>query len=314
VGRAGRFMKRLHSELDLDKATYDYGLPLPLPKCSLSLRVGAEGAVGCELRVTTPKRPSAADRKFEASYFSPVGTQSETKPDDATFRPLLDWFGRPSTERIAGVHTAVFEATTRIRTTDVIKRNRYQLHGSFEAYVAARDAWDENRITTELMQVPISYDDLMKMNGVRPKEDNEGSRLRAKVWLAREFPLSLDHMRLLLDVIAVANKSAAKVSAALGNFSDRDAFPMKVHVPLLLSLYAQLGCTDFEPNGCQKLPPGWFDVPADYEEVSPDKVLDSLLSSSLAGGSRGKNGRAGSSSSRGSFDSPMDLGSEFPLC
>ena len=50
------------------------------------------------------------DRKFDASYYAPVGGGTATLPDDSTFKPLPDWLGRPSTERIAGVPTVVYEA------------------------------------------------------------------------------------------------------------------------------------------------------------------------------------------------------------
>ena len=55
-----------------------------------------------------------------------------------------------------------------------------------------------------MLQLPTSYADLMKTVGVRAKGD-EGSVLRARLWLSCDIPLNLSHLLLLLRLISVAN-------------------------------------------------------------------------------------------------------------
>jgi hypothetical protein len=131
----------------------------------------------------------------------------------------------------------------------VNKVNSYEIYGSFDKYVACRGRENSNQITSELLQIPVTYDDLMKSVGVRDRQhpSDDGSRLRAKLWLAKDFPLNVEHMQLLLDVIAHANGTARRMSAVLERWRERDVFPMKVHVPLLMTLYAQLICSDYRP-------------------------------------------------------------------
>jgi len=63
--------------------------------------------------------------------------------------------------------------------------------------------------------------------------------LQARVWLAKDLPLTIEHMQLLLNLIALANGTAAKMADALARMGDRDVFPMRLHVPLVLSFYAR---------------------------------------------------------------------------
>ena len=50
---------------------------------------------------------------------------------------------------------------------------------------------------------------------------------------------------------------------------------MKLHLPLLLTVWAQVVCTDYKPLDAESLDPGWFDVPEAYErkEADPYKAM-----------------------------------------
>ena len=62
----------------------------------------------------------------------------------------------------------------------------------------------------------------------------------------------------------------------LERWSERDVFPMKVHVPLLMTLYAQLLVADYRPCGEKEAPDEWFDVPTHYAETDMSETLDKL--------------------------------------
>ena len=54
-----------------------------------------------------------------------------------------------------------------------------------------------------------------------------------------------------------------------------EAFPMRLHMPLLLTVWAQISCSDYKPLDGASLPPGWMEVPSGYrrEVGDPEKVL-----------------------------------------
>ena len=107
----------------------------------------------------------------------------------------------------------------------------------------------------------------------RDNPEESGSWLRARVWLAPSFPLNVQHMLLLLEVIATANKTARRVMAALQVWRDTEAFPMKVHMPLMLSIFAQLACSGYAPCTAADAPDSCFELPADYEEKDLSDIL-----------------------------------------
>ena len=69
-----------------------------------------------------------------------------------------------------------------------------------------------------------------------------------------------------------------KVQAAMAAWELREAFPMKLHVPLLLTVWASITCTSYKPLDAASLPAGWFDVPDEYtrKESSPEKVAEEM--------------------------------------
>ena len=109
---------------------------------------------------------------------------------------------QPRTPRpqVGGVLADVWEASSRLRSTEVVKANRYELR-SFEGYVHHKEL-TSNSEKASMVQLPTSYNDMMQTVGMREK-GAQGSVLRAKLWLARrQFQLQLEHLLLLLQAAA----------------------------------------------------------------------------------------------------------------
>ena len=230
--------------------------------------------VACRAWAETPPPISAADHRFDELFFRGVNGREEMRPVTPRFRPLKDWFGGAQTESVHGVPTQLYEAACRLRSTTVFKANRYVTGASFEHYIAAREHLD-NEVRSELLQLPVSYNDLMRSSGVRERGDpqTQGSWLKARVWMAERFPLNVGHMLLLLEVIATANKTARRVMAALEAWRQTEAFPMKVHAPLMLTVFAQLACSHYAPCTVADAPDGSFELPADYLQQGMEDIL-----------------------------------------
>jgi hypothetical protein len=129
-----------------------------------------------------------------------------------------------------------------------------------------------------MLSLPTSYADLMKTLGLRDK-GTQGSLLHARMWLVRDFPLNLSHLLLVLRVVSVANARVRQLVAVLEQWKHADFFSMKVHIPLFLSLYAQVVCLGYRPLVEEDAPEGWFDVPGQGHqstvgEARPSSALD----------------------------------------
>lgn len=287
-------------------------VPKPQPpraRLQLHVRGGGGGgggvpSVACRVWAETPPPITAADHRFDELFFRGVNGREEMRPDTPRFRQLKDWFGGPQTDSVDGVPTLLYEATCRLRSTTVFKANRYVTGASFEHYIVAREHV-ENFERSELLQLPVSYDDLMRTSGVRQRDDPEtqGSWLKARVWMAERFPLNVGHMLLLLEVIATANKTARRVMAALEAWRQTEAFPMKVHAPLMMTVFAQLACSRYAPCTAADAPDGWFEVPGGYLQQDMADVLTESVGVEGAGAATGaraaKDGAAGAAGAAG---------------
>lgn len=242
--------------------------------------------VGCTLSVVAPV-PSRANSSARFEHLVLEGVRqvrTTARPESSTTRAVTDWKGQLKVERVSGVPTTVHEASMKLRIATVTKRNLsgahgYALAGSFEGYVAARGRDFSDLVEGELLQVPVSYGDLMKSVGWRDRGDasQEGSLLKARVWLARGLPLTVEHMQMLLNLIGLTNRTAANMAEALGQWDERDAFVMRLHVPLFLSLYGRISVEAFQADGGAAVPPSHYNVPADFKESDVDTALQKLL-------------------------------------
>ena len=211
---------------------------------------------------------TAADRRF-ATRFSdkmyPMSTKMKTV--DAALRPVLDWVGNQQAERIGGVQTRVWEASTRLRYDERSKVNSFHVTLTFAAYVAGAEIAVLQNTRSAPVVLPVNTDGALKAVGLRKQQQEEsGSVLRARLWLAPQFPLNAQHFSLLLGIIAVASKKVARAQAAIRRWQMRDAFPMKLHLPLFLTVWASVTCSGYKPLSEADLPASsWFDVPGEYE-------------------------------------------------
>jgi hypothetical protein len=88
-----------------------------------------------------------------------------------------------------------------------------------------------------------------------------GRTLRARLWMAQGFPMRLSELVPLLAVIGSANKQISKVAKFMARYAGLDLFPVRIQVPLLLTVYAVVGFSRFEPLSEADAPgPEFFEV------------------------------------------------------
>ena len=62
------------------------------------------------------------------------------------------------------------------------------------------------------------------------KASSKGRKVRARVWMARSFPLNQKQLLPLLDVMGTTNKYLQKVSTFMRTYGDMELFPVKIQV------------------------------------------------------------------------------------
>ena len=122
-----------------------------------------------------------------------------------------------------------------------------------------------------------------------------GRTLRARLWMARGFPMRLAQLVPLLEVVGAANRRLAKVAAFLRTHDDAallGLFPVRLQVPLLLTVHAAVGVADFRelPPG-EAPPPAFFAVPDAYARRLLNDMLDKHTGGLLGAGPGGRRRR-----------------------
>ena len=123
-----------------------------------------------------------------------------------------------------------------------------------------------------------------RRRGPRGKEPAGGKpakprAFRGTVWMAEGHPLSVRALFPLLDVCAAVNKHLAKVRRFLAKWADVDACPVRLQVPLFMTVYAQVAFRDFEllkPADAAALPPDFFTPPPHFRVLTLDEKLDAM--------------------------------------
>jgi hypothetical protein len=106
----------------------------------------------------------------------------------------------------------------------------------------------------------------------KPLKEAKPRKITARCWLAKDFPLKVDDLLPILDVMSHANKHLKKVNTFVGYWRGEHGgfFPVKVQVPIVMTVYAVMHFRDFAllprtADNLGGLPDNHFEVPAGYE-------------------------------------------------
>ncbi|GIL79568.1 hypothetical protein Vretimale_12287 [Volvox reticuliferus] len=102
-------------------------------------------------------------------------------------------------------------------------------------------------------------------------------KFTGRCWMAESFPLSLKQLLPLLEVVGTANKAFSKVARFMQKYGDLDMFPVKVQVPLILTVFMLLSFKQFRLLGngpdCMAAPPDeFFQIPPGYTEDNLERA------------------------------------------
>eukprot|EP00803_Ostreobium_quekettii_P004166 evm.model.scf_1272.2 EVM.evm.TU.scf_1272.2 scf_1272:8841-12435(-) len=188
---------------------------------------------------------------------------------DFRFKPVKGWLGGVLSEKIEGWNTKVYEASGKMVAVTCLKGDwQIPAHATFEDYLEMKMPEDTS---VELPVNPTS------MNGTPDvdkgqKAQGKAKKLTGRCWMAEDFPMSLQQLLPLLDVVGHANKHLGKVARFMRKYGDMNMFPVRIQVPLMWTVYLLLSFKKFK--FCDKeSEAASFAVPAGYTKVSLDNFI-----------------------------------------
>eukprot|EP00752_Nemacystus_decipiens_P009980 g8900.t1 len=129
-------------------------------------------------------------------------------------------------------------------------------------------------------------------------------QVKATVWMAHDYPLKLKHIMPALEILSVRDDMAARLRSVLSLAGiPQEGFPVKVSVPLMMTVKAVVTFENFRSDG---IDPSNFVVPAEYQRsrrMSKEKYIAGVVSAGGGGGGGGESGERGNS---GAMDSDDD--------
>ncbi|CAN0243340.1 unnamed protein product, partial [Laminaria digitata] len=110
-------------------------------------------------------------------------------------------------------------------------------------------------------------------------------RVKASVWMAHDYPLKLKHIMPALEILSVRDDMAARLRSVLSLAGiPQEGFPVKVSVPLMMTVKAVVTFENFTTEG---IDPRTFMVPTEFKRsrrMSKEKYIAGVGSGRGGGG------------------------------
>lgn len=209
-------------------------------------------------------------------------SKKRVRTEEFRFKPVKGWIAGNAKSWIKGRKTEVWEASAKMTREIITPGGGYKLDGTFDEYCASANEVRENETRVKPLGASSSLADGDEDGKGRhkPAKKPKAKRVTARCWLVRDFPINAAQLSKILEIFTLVNKSAKRVGDVVEYWRDNhpDVFPVKIQVPLALSVYAQLHFKDFKALSArereEKLESGFFDIPSDYRVKSMDELLD----------------------------------------
>lgn len=194
--------------------------------------------------------------------------KSKIKVPDLKFKPMQSgWLSsKPLREEVDEWDCQVLQSSVEL-FKEVKTKAPFPLNiASWQEYLDRESLTDEG---DDIIIQPL--DPLSKGNG-------KGRNVSAKMWMASGFPISLDHLLPIIDIIgSAANSTLSKVSQFISRVASQDYFPVKIVVPLAFTVYVQIQIKSFALlDKTKDFPDDFFSVPSAFALHEP-KVPESFL-------------------------------------
>lgn len=280
---------------------------------------GGEGGAGGAARRQQDfgaRRETAREEQInmEVSMLLAEGGASRSKFSlrDVNFGPSKSWlFGAAVREKVYGWATQVFDlhftASTQ-ETTRTYRTDEAHADCTFEDYVngtgrVAKEETEEGAKRTppagagdEELDIEGAGTDtalgrlaLSEMKSIETEEESLGDgsqrkttkkRIKGRCWMAQDFPLQVDQLMPLLQVVQHVNKQIGRLVNFFQKWDDKGLsglFPVRLLLPIMFTVAAHLSFKRWKrlDGGEADLPEGWFDVsPAGYRKTTLPEMME----------------------------------------
>ncbi|GMH32202.1 hypothetical protein BSKO_00036 [Bryopsis sp. KO-2023] len=233
---------------------------------------------GSYLDITEEKasRKKAGQFELDADVIIADGAgRTKLRAVDFRFKPVKGWLGGETTEKIEGWNTKVYEASGKMVAVTHLKSDWHlPADATFEDYlqmVISEDVVVEMPVNLNNMGGKNRGDGETAGSDADKNKKGKARKLTGRCWMAEDFPMSLQQLLPLLDVVGHANKHLGKVAKFMRKYGDMNMFPVKIQIPLLLTVYLLVSFKKFkftEPDDKTS-----FEVPEGYKKVSLDELM-----------------------------------------
>lgn len=131
----------------------------------------------------------------------------------------------------------------------------------------------------------VVTDYLTEIQAHKPSNKNsKNDKIVSELWLSKQFPLSFDHFRQVLDALSLGgNAQMNKIIEFLDNQCLKDVisengFPVKIQIPIGIIIKATVTFTNFKFLSAQFINKDLFTIPDEFKQVSRKegmKVMES---------------------------------------
>eukprot|EP01118_Nematostelium_gracile_P016980 TRINITY_DN7130_c0_g1_i2.p1 TRINITY_DN7130_c0_g1~~TRINITY_DN7130_c0_g1_i2.p1 ORF type:complete len:332 (-),score=57.58 TRINITY_DN7130_c0_g1_i2:99-1094(-) len=191
--------------------------------------------------------------------------------EEATFQPHTSWFGTPHSLQLGPFHTLQYSLTNLHYLTTT--RHKDSRPSPSDQLTLPESYFDWDHSLTNHPNSNSTVNNKVKGNGLlhpHEKVTVKKKPLNASVWLAQDFPHSLEQLLPIFQVLAPTHKHFDKLNTFL-QLAMPQGFPLKIEIPVVPTLSAQVTILQFE----DMLPPEHlFQIPSHYQNGAIDLIFD----------------------------------------
>ncbi|CAD7700140.1 unnamed protein product [Ostreobium quekettii] len=219
------------------------------------------------LDVTEEKQRRKQAGEFDVDAVISEGAgRTKLRAVNFRFKPVKGWAGGVLSEKIEGWTTKVYEASGKMMAVTCVKQDwRIPRLATFEEYLAINMPQDTS------MELPVNPTSLngAPNGGKGQKAQAKPKKFTGRCWMAENFPMSLQQLLPLLDVVGHANKHLGMAARFMRKYGDMKMFPVRIQVPLMWTVYLLVSFKKFRLSR-QRPDEKWFQIPAGFTKVSLD--------------------------------------------
>ncbi|CAG9460116.1 unnamed protein product [Pedinophyceae sp. YPF-701] len=193
-------------------------------------------------------------------------TRVRIAAEGVALRPSRTLFGLEALDMVDGWECTLMDMTCQLVGKEITKA----------ANTAARDVTYNELAELELPEDDVKDHVLDPLSRDKATKDAPRKRrvrtFKSKWWMADGFPLKVEQLLPILDLFGSGNPAFERVSAFIRGSVRGGLFPLRVQIPLILTVHATMAFSGFAPVAPGEYSEDFFLPPPDYTQLSIEDV------------------------------------------